>query len=134
MTVWLRRTAPDGAEERRTRVREQVAALDAAGVRTTVRECPGHVSDPGTETERAAMTAFDRYRAVAGRQGVRIDPFFRCWTNPDGSRTVVFPVVTLAVEQDGELTGLYPAERDGERLTVEDGLAALEAGETGNLR
>jgi hypothetical protein len=133
LTVWLREGGPNGGQERRTHVREAVAALDETGIETSIRDCPGRVTDPGTGAERAAMDAFDRYRAVAGRRGIRLDPFFDCWTNPDGSRTVVFPVATLVVERDGELMGLYPCEVGGERVTVEDGLAAIESGDIETL-
>lgn len=42
---------------------------------------------------------------------------------------VVLPVVCLAVQRGDDLTGLYPCWTKGRRHTVEDGLAALEAGE-----
>jgi hypothetical protein len=133
VTLWIRTNATD-ADEQQTRLRERVAALADAGVETTVHECPDHVTDPGTMVETAALQAFDRYRAVAGHLGARVDPFFRCWTNPDGSRTVVFPPACLAVEREGTLTGLYPCEVDGERFTVADALDAIETGDVENLR
>jgi hypothetical protein len=137
VTLWVRATTPEAdeeADEQQTRLRERVTALAEAGVETTVHECPDHVTDPGTMVETAALQAFDHYRAVAGRLGVRLDPFFRCWTNPDGSRTVVYPPACLAIEREGTLTGLYPCEVDGERFTVEDALDAIETGEVENLR
>jgi hypothetical protein len=137
VTLWLRATTPgtdEEADEQQARLRERVAALGDAGVETTVHECPAHVTDPGTMVETAALEAFDRYRAVAGHLGVRLDPFFECRTNPDGSRTVVFPPACLAVERAGTLTGLYPCEVDGERFTVADALDAIDTGEVENLR
>jgi len=136
-TLWLRATTPgvgEEADEQRTRLRERVTALADAGVETTIHECPDRVTDPGTMVETAALQAFDRYRAVAGHQGVRLDPFFSCWTNSDGSRTVVFPPACLAIEREGTLTGLYPCEIDGERFTVADALDAIETGDVENLR
>jgi hypothetical protein len=134
LTLWLRASAPRVARERQTRIRERVAAFDDAGVPTAVREWPKRVTDPATESERAAIEAFDRYRAVAGRLGVRLDPFFECRSNPDGSRTVVFPVACLALERDGDLTGLYPCYVGGDHAAIEDGLDAVESGGAENLR
>ena len=120
VTLWLRTSAPRVARERQARVEE--------------REWPNRVSDPVTDAERAALEAFDHYRAVAGLEGVRLDPFFECRTNPDGSRTVVFPVACLALERDGDLTGLYPCYVDGDHAAVEDGLDAIEEGNAENIR
>jgi hypothetical protein len=134
VTLWLRTSAPRVARERQARVEERVAAFAEAGVETTVREWPKRVTDPVTDAERAALEAFDHYRAVAGLEGIRLDPFFECRTNPDGSRTVVFPVACLALERDGDLTGLYPCYVDGDHAAVEDGLDAIEAGDAENIR
>lgn len=132
VTLWLREDAMD--TDREARLRERVTALADAGVETTIHECPDHVTDPGTMVETAALQAFDHYRAVAGHQGVRLDPFFRCWTTPDGGRTVVFPPACLAIERAGTLTGLYPCEVDGEQVTVADALDRIETGDVENLR
>lgn len=134
VTLWLRGSAPSVARERQDRIEARVAAFGEAGVPTEVTEWPDTVTDPSTERQRAAVETFDRYRAVAGMRGVRLDPFFECRTNPDGSRTVRFPVACLALERDGDSTGLYPCYADGDHESIEDGLAAIEAGGAENLR
>lgn len=133
VTLWLRGSAPSVARERQDRIEARVAAFDDAGVPTEVREWPDTVTDPSTDRQRAAVEAFDRYRAVAGVRGIRLDPFFECRSNPDGSRTVRFPVACLALERDGDLTGLYPCYVDGDHAAIEDGLDAIEAGGAENL-
>lgn len=134
VTLWLRGSAPDVAAERQDRIAARVEAFGEAGLETTVREWPRRVRDPTTDRQRAAVEAFDRYRAVAGVNGVRLDPFFECRTNPDGTRTISFPVACLAVERDGDLTGLYPCYVDGDHAAIEDGLDAIEAGGAENIR
>jgi len=134
VTLWLRGSAPSVARERQDRIEARVAAFAEAGVTTEVREWPDTVTDPSTDRQRDAVEAFDRYRAVAGMQGVRLDPFFECRTNPDGSRTIRFPVACLALERDDDLTGLYPCYVDGGHAAIEDGLSAIENGGAENLR
>jgi hypothetical protein len=134
VTLWLRGSAPDVAAERQDRIAARVEAFGEAGVETTVREWPKRVRDPTTDRQRAAVAAFDRYRAVGGVNGVRLDPFFECRTNHDGTRTIGFPVACLAVERDGDLTGLYPCYVDGDHAAIEDGLDAIEAGGVENIR
>jgi hypothetical protein len=134
VTLWLRGSAPRVAAERQERIAARVEAFDEAGVPTTVREWPKRVSDPTTDREQAAVEAFDRYRATVGMQGVRLDPFFECRTNPDGSRTIGFPVACLVIERDGDLTGFYPCYVDGDHAAIEDGLDAIEEGDAENLR
>jgi hypothetical protein len=134
VTLWLRGSAPSVAKERQDRIVARVEAFGEAGVETTVREWPKRVNDASTDRQRAAVEAFDRYRAVAGVNGVRLDPFFECRTNPDGTRTISFPVACLALERDGDLTGLYPCYVDGDHAAIEDGLDAIETGDAENIR
>jgi hypothetical protein len=134
VTLWLRGSAPSVARERQDRIAARIEAFDEAGVETTIREWPKRVSDPSTDHQRAAVEAFDRYRAVAGVQGVELQPFFECRTNPDGTRTVSFPVACLALERDGDLTGLYPCYVGGDHAAIEAGLDAIEAGGAENLQ
>ncbi|WP_276258538.1 HTH domain-containing protein [Haloglomus litoreum] len=134
VTLWLRGSAPSVARERQNRIEARVAAFDDAGVPTAVEEWPDTVTDPSTDRQRAAVAAFDRFRAVAGMRGIRLDPFFECRSNPDGSRTIRFPVACLTIERDGELTGLYPCYVDGDHAAIEDGLDAVESGDPENLR
>ncbi len=134
VTLWLRGSAPSVARERQDRIEARVAAFADAGVATEVKEWPDTVTDPSTDRQQAAVEAFDRYRAIAGMRGVRLDPFFECRTNPDGSRTIRFPVACLALERDDDLTGLYPCYVDGGHAAIEDGLSAIEDGGAENLR
>ena len=126
--------SPALPDEVSDRITARVEAFGEAGVETTVREWPRRVSDPTTDRQRAAVAAFDRYRAVAGVNGVRLDPFFECRTNPDGTRTISFPVACLSLERDGNLTGLYPCYVDGDHAAIEDGLDAIETGAAENIR
>lgn len=83
-------------------------------------------TDPAVET-------YDEFSAaVATCPGVELKPFFEDRTNFGwAERIVVLPVVCLAVRRGNDLTGLYPCWNDGHHHhhPVEDGLAALEAGE-----
>lgn len=134
VTLWLRGSTATAARERQDHVEARVAALDEGGVETTVRKWPKRVTAPRTEHERTVVATFDRYRAVAGMQGVRLDPFFECRSTPDGARTVRFPVACLALERDGDLTGIYPCFDGDEHVTVADGLEAAVSGGAENLR
>ncbi|WP_276258539.1 HTH domain-containing protein [Haloglomus litoreum] len=134
VTLWLNELTAAAGGSRLARIQDRVAALDDAGVETTVREWPARATDPGDERDRAAIDAFDHYRAVAGQQDVRLDPFFRCRTTDDRGRAVVFPAACLVLERGAELTGLYPCRIDGEPVTVEDGLDAIGTGTAENLR
>ncbi|MFB6205071.1 MAG: HTH domain-containing protein [Haloglomus sp.] len=134
VTLWLRGSVPRVARERQHRIEARIEAVREAGVSTEVREWSKQVTDPAAERQRDAVEAFDRYRAVAEREGVRLDPFFECRTNPDGTRTIRFPIACLAFERDGDLTGLYPCYVDGDHAAIEDGLDAIEAGGAENLR
>lgn len=133
-TLWLREKVPEVAQQRQDHIRARLAAFEEAGLETSVRTWPACVTDCPAEGQSAAAEAFDRFRAVTGIRGVRVDPFFECRSNEDGSRTIRFPAAFLALERDGDLTGLYPCHVDGAYFDIEDGLAALAAGDAENLR
>jgi len=133
-TLWLRERVPEVAQQRQDHVETRLAAFRAAGLETSVRTWPACVIDCPDEEQSAAAEAFDRFRAVTGIRGVRVDPFFECRSNEDGSRTIRFPAACLALERDGDLTGLYPCHVDGAYLDIEDGLDAIAAGGGENLR
>lgn len=72
----------------------------------------------------------DEIMDAADAADVCVEPYFRSRTaRHDADEAVLFlPVICLLVRRDGDLAGIYPVTRDGERFTVEDGLDRLERG------
>ena len=139
VTLYLRAGAPTAARDRQADARARVEALGDAGLlpELTVSEWPSKAVVPSDGPADGAVVTYDEFAdAAAARPDVHLDPFFE--DRPGVGRTdrvVVLPVVCVAVRRGGELTGLYPCWNGGTHESVEDGLAALEAGEdVENLR
>lgn len=139
VTLYLRSDAPTAARDGQTDARVRIEALADAGVLPdlTVNEWPSKAVVPTDGPADPAVGTYDEFaEATSGYPGVRLDPFFE--DRPGVGRTdrvVILPVVCIAVRREGALTGLYPCWKGGDHQAVEDGLAALEAGETvENLR
>ena len=139
VTIYLRVGAPTAARDRQVEARARIEALADAGVLPdlAVEEWPSKAVVPADGPADAAVGTYDEFAdAAATRPGVHLDPFFEDRPGVGrAERVVVLPVVCIAVRRDGDLTGLYPCWSDGTHQAVEDGLAALEAGEDAeNLR
>lgn len=133
VTLYLRAGAPTVARDGQAEARARAEALAEAGILLdlTVREWPSKAVVPTDGPADPAVGIYDEFaEAVATRPGVDLDPFFEDRSGVGGvERTVVLPVVCLAVHRGDDLTGLYPCWNEGCHDAVEDGLAALEAGE-----
>ena len=132
LTVYLRSSAPDVARERQRAVLDLVDCLESAAVvdDVPVVRWPKRVRAPAN-SDPAAAAAVACYDEFVERVGVRaLEPFFE--ERPATGRVdrvIVFPVICIAVRDEGELTGLYPHWNDGVHHSIEDCLAALSAGE-----
>ena len=90
-------------------------------------------SSPSTA---AALSLYEELSAAADAADARLEPFFErrevvnglLSAGPASEQVVVFPVVSLTVRRDGDLTGLYPCWQDGTHYSVEDALDALADG------
>jgi hypothetical protein len=128
VTLYLRSSASPPAKRRQTAIRERFDALDAAGIvpEATVRGWDRHAGDlPGDDPDTLAL--YDELTAAVGDRG-HLDPFFRESSTGFGDRSVVVPVLCLAVRRDDAVTGLYPCWSDGTHWSIEDGIRALETG------
>jgi hypothetical protein len=130
----LRSAAPSVARGRQEAVRDRVERLESRGVvdETTVnywstRVCvPGSASGPADRCPRVVGEVLD----AAERHGVSVQPYFRerAASHDADECVLALPVICLLVRRDGELRGVYPVTRDGERETVTDGLDRLADG------
>lgn len=141
VTVYLRTATSAAGERRQRRLLEQVDALQGqTGVPApTVERWSRQVSVPVPDTapdDAAAIERYEEFCEAAEAADASLEPFFT--ERPGGSRllsadtrdrVVVFPVACVAVEDEGDLRGLYPCWRDGIHHSVEDALGALAAGE-----
>lgn len=102
------------------------------------------VATPVSAPESDAAAAVAVYRdleAAVDAAGGRLEPFFERQERrggllvgrPEGHR-ITFPVACLVIRREGDVTGLYPCWLEGTHHSVEDGLAALEAGDPENLQ
>ena len=139
VTLYLRVGAPTAARDRQADARARVDALAGAGLLPdlSVSEWPSKAVVPTDGPADTAVETYDEFATVAARRpGLHLDPFFE--DRPGVGRTdrvVVLPVACIAVRREGELTGLYPCWNEGSHDAVENGLAALESGESvENLR
>lgn len=133
VTLYLRAGAPTAARDGQSDARARAGALADAAVLSdlTVREWPSKAFVPNDGPADPAAGIYDGFaETVAGRPGVELEPFFEDRSGVGGiDRTVVLPVVCLAVHRGDDLTGLYPCWNEGCHDAVEDGLVALETGE-----
>lgn len=133
VTLYLRAGAPTAARDVQANARSRIEALVKAGVLLdyTVSEWPAKAIVPNDGPTDPAVDTYDEFAAaVATRPGVELDPFFEDRADVrQAERMVILPVVCLTVRRGDDLTGLYPCWNDGLHHPVEDGLAALEAGE-----
>lgn len=133
VTLYLRAGAPTAARDRQADARARVEALEEAGLLPdlAVEEWPSKAVVPSDGPADPAVETYDEFDGtVATRPGVHLDPFFEDRPGVGRTeRTVVLPVVCIAVRREGDLTGLYPRWNEGTHDAVEDGLAALEPGD-----
>jgi len=127
----LRETLPEPAARQRDRLADRLRELEAAGQVDSfeVTTCPKRIRSEAPE----AVAARDRYLAFAQwarDRGVRLRPFFatrECYAADTGELCdwLVFPAITLAVYDEGDLVAVYPHADGDEYRSVADGLSAL---------
>ncbi|WP_255195034.1 HTH domain-containing protein [Halorarius litoreus] len=134
-TLYLHSSASPPAKRRQAVTRGRFDALVDADIlpEATARSWDGQTAAldvDGTPT----LDVYDEFTAAVGDRG-HLDPFFRESSTGFGDRSVVLPVLCLAIRRGDTVTGLYPCWHEGTHWSVEDGLEALETGEdVENLR
>jgi hypothetical protein len=133
----LRETLPEPAARQRDRLADRLRELEAAGRVDSfeVTTCPKRIR----REEPADVAARDRYLTFsrwARDRGVRLGPFFatrECYAADTGELCdwIVFPAITLAVYDEGDLVAVYPHADGDDYRSVADGLSAL-AGNSGD--
>ena len=98
----------------------------------TVDVWPDEVALTGETKELALIEQYRRFQIWAEQAGVSLQPAFRIreqatLISDQPARTLVFPVVCLAIYADGELATVVPHRTDETTYTVEDALADLAA-------
>lgn len=146
VTLYLRGGAGGTVARRQAAVRERFDAIRADGrlgegrVRRWAQSVVTPVADDESD-DAAAVAVYRELEAAIDAGDGRLEPFFErreregglLVGGADGYR-ITFPVCCLVVRREERITGLYPCWLDGTHHSVEDGLAALEAGDPENLR
>jgi hypothetical protein len=129
VTLYLRSSASPPAKRRQAAICERFDALASAGVvpTATVRGWDRRVGALDLDGT-SALDRYDEFAAAVGDRG-HLDPFFCESSTGFGDRSVVVPVLCLAVRRDDTVTGLYPCWSDGTHWSIEDGLRAIETGD-----
>ncbi|MFC7138285.1 HTH domain-containing protein [Halosimplex aquaticum] len=133
----VRETLPEPAARQRARLRARLRDLETAG-----RIDGFDVSDSPKRIRRenpTSVDARDRYLAFtqwARDRGVSLRPSFQtreCYAMDTGEKGewIVFPAISLAVYDDGDLAAVYPHADGEEYHSVADGLSTL-AGTNGD--
>ncbi|WP_436924603.1 HTH domain-containing protein [Halosimplex amylolyticum] len=129
--LYVRETLPAPAARQRSRLRGRLRRLEAEGSIDgfDVFDCPKRIRCENP----TAVGARDRYLAFtewARRNEVSLRPSFQtreCYAMDTGEKGdwLVFPALSLAVYDDGDLVAVYPHADDGGYRSVADGLSAL---------
>lgn len=98
----------------------------------TVDVWPDEVVLTAETKETALIEQYRRFRTWAEQAGVSLHPAFlirerATLVDDQPKRTLVFPMVCLAIHADGELATVVPHQTDTTTYTVEDALADLTA-------
>jgi len=134
LDVYMRAFAPDAAQRRQEAMLDRMRELRDRGViedvsvtrwSNQVSVTPARDREPpvGVETYRELDEVID------GTE-LSIEPFFRERSGAGGDRTVLsLPVLCVAIQRDGEITGVYPCSAPDGSYSVTDCLDALAAGD-----
>jgi hypothetical protein len=136
------RSSPSTAAARRQRSvldRLEELATPPGALELSVERLGSRVTVPERDDVDldGAVALYEELAAATDEAGARLEPFFEerevvnglLSAGPTNERLIVFPVVSLTVRRDGDLTGLYPCWKDGEHRSVEDALGALTDGD-----
>lgn len=134
------RASPTGAAARRQQsVLQTLRTLESEGVvpDLAVERWGSRVNVPtdANADDTGAVALYEEFETVAEREDLQLEPFFEVRqavggllsSGPPTERIIVFPVVSITVRREGDLTGLYPCWSDGDHQSVEDALEALES-------
>lgn len=96
----------------------------------TVDVWPDEVALTGETKEMALIEEYRRFQIWAEQAGVSLQPAFRIreqatLVSDQPARTLVLPMVCLAIYADGELVTVVPHRTDETTYTVKDALADL---------
>ena len=136
----LRPFTPQEVQTRQQEVLDRLAILENDGVIETEvvwwspRVCPPDSDGP---LSGGCPEVVCELVEIADRNGFSLEPFIEEHPGaiPGEGNSLTLPVIALVVREGGDVGGIYPIALDGRRYTVEDGLRALEAGESAlNLR
>ncbi len=131
------RVSPTGAAARRQQaVLDRLRALESTGSieDLTIERWGARVNVPVSAADRDdAVALYEEFERAADRTGIQLEPFFEARkavggllsSGPPTERIIVFPVVSITIRREGELTGLYPCWNGGVHESVEDCLGAL---------
>jgi hypothetical protein len=143
VSLYLRGSPTAVGKRRQEDIERRVSELLEEGrvEAVDIERWPGKVR-VGAQEESPVADAFDDLAGAADEAGARLAPFFSDRQGVDGmlqshadTRIITFPVVTLVVEREADIVGLYPCRRDGVHYRVETAVDALAAGDLpDNLR
>jgi len=131
VVLTLRETLPGPAARQRDRLADRLGNLEAAGrvdcVEVSTRPKRIRRENPEDVAARDRYLAFSRW---ARDRGVRLRPSFstrECYAADTGELCdwLVFPAITLAVYDEGDLVAVYPHADGDDYRSVADGLSAL---------
>lgn len=143
----VREHTPAGVYDRQQAVYERLQQLQEAGMISDVsvevwekQVSTGSDTDPD-ETDHGVRSVRNTYQAFedwATRNGHALTPAFdtrECGTlvSTDRREVIVFPVMCLAVYDGEEIGAVFPCSTGDDIRTVEDGLAAIESGDWGDV-
>lgn len=127
------RTDTFGTYDAQEEILERIATLEAEGklADTTVEDDWDRLRTPEADTSDDAIQTYEEFQAWAETNGYSLEPAFeyrdRSFVGSERAQEVVtFPIVSLAVYDDRDLTGVFPVTDGGVAYTVQDCLAAFE--------
>jgi len=130
--LYLRESVPHAARQSQLTVLGRLRALAEAGAVDEVTVTTwAHRVDDTESVPSPARIAYGAFEEWASRGGVSLDPAFDshdCHSVFTDShyRTTVYPVMCVAVYEDDDLVEVYPHSRNGQPVSVLDGLAMFE--------
>lgn len=133
--VCLRPFTPREIQERQQDVLDRVAILESEGILEaeviwwSPRVCPPNSDGP---LSGGCPDVVRELVELADGAGFSLAPFIdeHAGVIPGEGDSLTLPVISLVVRDDDDIGGIYPIAFEGTKYTVEDGLRALEAGES----
>jgi len=136
VALYVRETLPTPAARQRDTLRTRLRTFEAEGRVDgfDVSDCPKRIrcENPTDETARDRYLEFAQW---ARDRGVSLHPSFstrECYAMDTGEKGewIVFPAISLAVYEDGDLAAVYPHADGDSYRSVADGLTAIAETDT----